>query len=208
MGILNIHAKELRRVQDRILRMNTLQENGPGIFDQGGYTFCNHAAFLTIRAVDADYLKFTDNYDAPIDSFYPKYDKNYQYKESSYWCVVLKKQVDAKIISELTTCQDIISYANIGYVVIVAWENPSAGAPHYATVRPCNNCKDIKDIKLCNVSTKENTGEFTMSDAFGVAKIKNCHFYVNKNQVFREDYNFSGTKSDSIVTLESKHGVE
>lgn len=71
-----------------------------------------------------------------------------------------------------------------------------------------DNCKDIKDIKLCNVSTKENTGEFTMSDAFGVAKIKNCHFYVNKNQVFREDYNFSGTKSDSIVTLESKHGVE
>ena len=206
--IINLHAEELLRVQNRILKMNTLKEKGPGIFDQGGYTFCNHAAFLTIRAVDSDYLKFTDNYDAPIDSKYSKYDKTYPYKESSYWCVVLKKQAEEKKISELTTCKDIIYYANLGYVVIVAWENPSSGAPHYATVRPGNDCKEIKDIKLCNVSTEELSGEQTMSIAFGDRKIKNCHFYVNKNQAFREDYDFSGSRSASIVTLESKHGVK
>ena len=206
--IINLHAEELLRVQNRILKMNTLKENGPGIFDKGGYTFCNHAAFLTIRAVDSDYLKFTDNYDAPIDSKYSKYDKTYPYKESSYWCVVLKKQADSKIISELTTCKDIIYYANLGYVVIVAWENPSSGAPHYATVRPGNDCKEIKDIKLCNVSTEVLSGEQTMSIAFGDRIIKNCHFYVNKNQAFREDYDFSGSRSASITSLESKHGVE
>ncbi len=206
--IINLHAEELLRVQNRILKMNTLKENGPGIFDQGGYTFCNHAVFLTIRAVDSDYLKFTDNYDAPIDSKYSKYDKTYPYKESSYWCVVLKKQADSKIISELTTCKDIIYYANLGYVVIVAWENPSSGAPHYATVRPGNVCKEIKDIKLCNVSTEERTRILPMSEAFGKDMIKNCHFYVNKKQVFREDYDFSGSRSASITSLESKHGVE
>lgn len=206
--IINLHAEELLRVQNRILKMNTLKENGPGIFDQGGYTFCNHAAFLTIRAVDSDYLKFTDNYDAPIDSNYSKYDKTYPYKESSYWCVVLKKQADSKIISELTTCQDIIYYANLGYVVIVAWENPSTDSPHYATVIPGNICRDIKDIKVCNVSTKNRTRILPMSEAFGEDKIKNCHFYVNKKQVFREDYDFSGSRSASITSLESKHGVE
>ncbi len=199
--IVNIHAQELMRVQERVVKIKCIQEGKRGIYDQKppttDQTYCNHAEFLTIKAVDGDYLKFTDNYNAPVDSSYPKYDVNYQYKQSSYWCVVLRKQANKGELKKLTTCQEILKYANQGYVVIVAWENTSGGPPHYATVQPQpeNNSSDIKRIKLCNVSSESRTNmDITIESAFGS---KQCEFFVNPNQKFREYY-------EQIIELEKR----
>lgn len=212
-GISNLHAVELLRVQERIVKMKTLQENGPGIFSVGGYTFCNHAVFLTIRAVDGNYLNFTDKYDAPIDRYYKNYDSTYPYKESSYWCVVLKKQAantKQTGIVELYDCKKIVSLANQGYVIIVAWENiyeGKTGAPHYATVQPNQiNCNKIENILLCNVGKTLKMG-VSIKTAFGGKKIKELHFFYDRNQDFREDYTIKGTKSGSIQELENRDGV-
>ncbi len=211
--IINLHAEELLRVQNRILKMYTLKEKGPGIFDKGGYTFCNHAVFLTIRAVDGNYLNFTDKYDAPIDRYYKNYDSTYPYKESSYWCVVLKKQAantKQTGIVELYDCKKIVSLANQGYVIIVAWENiyeGKTGAPHYATVQPNQiNCNRIENILLCNVGKTLKMG-VSIKTAFGGKKIKELHFFYDRNQDFREDYTIKGTKSGSIQELENRDGV-
>ena len=99
---------------------------------------------------------------------------------------------------ELTTCKDILYYANQGYVVIVAWENPSDGSPHYATVQPQpeNKSDDIKQLKLCNVSTELRTGmDITFDTAFGEKK---CRFYVNPKQQFCENYS-------KIIELERRN---
>lgn len=137
--------------------------------------------------MDSDYLKFTDNYDAPIDSNYSKYDKTYPYKESSYWCVVLKKQADSKIISELTTCQDIIYYANLGYVVIVAWENTNGLSPHYATVAPDTSSFNPSNGPLiANVGRENKILNVTASKAFGTRTP--LRYFYNSEQKFREDY--------------------
>lgn len=45
-----------------------------------------------------------------------------------------------------------------------------------------------------------------MLQAFG-SRINDCHFYMNENQVFREDYSFEGQKSASIQKLEKRDGV-
>lgn len=213
--IINLHAEELLRVQNRIVKMNTIQPKpvGKGIFEAGGLTFCNHAVFLTIRAVDKNYLDFTDQYDAPIDKNYKNYDKEYLYKESSYWCVVLKKQAanPESGITELFTCNDILKKANMGYVVIVAWENiynGSDGAPHYATVQP--NQKDvnrIENILLCNVGASVGMN-IPISQGFLNKPISELHFYYDMKQKngFREDYKCSGGLSASIEDLEIRDG--
>lgn len=199
--IENLHIKELKRVQERVVNIKCIQEGKRGIYNldpiYSDQTYCNHAVYLTIQAVDEDYLKFTDNYDAPIDSNYSKYDKTYPYKESSYWCVVLRNQAAKGEIKKLTTCQEILKYANRGFVVIVAWENTNGLSPHFATVQPQpeNNSNDLKKLKLCNVSVETRTGmDITMNTAFGD---KQCEFFVNPNQKFREKY-------DTIQELEKR----
>lgn len=211
LGLLNSHAEELRRVQNRIVKMKTLQPNGKGIFNQGGKTFCNHAVFLTIRAVDKDYLYFTDNYDAPIDSNYKGYDKNYPHKESSYWAVVLRQQAKKHDngITEIFACEEIKRVANQGYVVIVVFEETNGkNPPHYATVQPQpeNNSSKLEHIKLCNVGGIVGM-DITISRGFGKHPISELHFYYNKSQKFREDYSYSGGISDCIEVLEKRHGV-
>ena len=81
-----------------------------------------------------------------------------------------------------------MKYANRGFVVIVAWENTNGLSPHFATVQPQpeNNSNDLKKLKLCNVSVETRTGmDITMNTAFGD---KQCEFFVNPNQKFREKY--------------------
>ena len=88
-----------------------------------------------IAYIDNGELKFTDNYDAPIDFNYSKYDKTYPYKESSYWCVVLRNQAAKGEIKKLTTCQEILKYANRGFVVIVG----SLGKHQWFITSFCNS---------------------------------------------------------------------
>lgn len=216
IGLLNPHAKELRRVQERIINMNTIQPSpvGKGIFDVGGVTFCNHAVFLTIRALDTNYLDFTGRLngvggvDKPIDQA----PSSYRYKVSSYWCVVLHNQSvnNDSSITELFSVEEIKYYANRGYVVIAAWEGTGGpdDPPHYATVTPQYGNISLKkaDIKLCNVGGGVGI-DVPISLAFGERKIPNIHFYYNKNQLFREDYTVKGNCSRSIVELENAHGT-
>lgn len=223
MGILNIHAKELRRVQERIVKMKCLQVGERGIYNLDPpfpkQTYCNHAVFLTIRAVDGNYLYFTGKIDdskeftgvdKPIDTA----PSTYKYKVSSYWCVVLRNQANRPEsgITELKTCEEILFWSNRGYVVVVAWENTSGSkvddSPHYATVYPFNNTNEIAKINLCNVSTFDKTGIKTVEESFGNRK---CRFYVNKNQKFRDTnqfYTCQGNISESIKTLEDRYGVD
>ncbi|MBU3849109.1 MAG: hypothetical protein IAA16_00915 [Candidatus Treponema excrementipullorum] len=137
--IENLHIKELKRVQERVVNIKCIQEGKRGIYNldpiYSDQTYCNHAVYLTIQAVDEDYLKFTDNYDAPIDFNYSKYDKTYPYKESSYWCVVLRNQAAKGEIKKLTTCQEILKYANRGFVVIVG----SLGKHQWFITSFCNS---------------------------------------------------------------------
>lgn len=221
MGILNIHAKELRRVQERIVKMKCLQVGERGIYNLDPpfpeQTYCNHAVFLTIRAVDGNYLYFTGKIDdskeftgvdKPIDTA----PSTYKYKVSSYWCVVLRNQAaNPKTgIKELFTCEDILMKANRGYVVVVAWENTSEGrdgAPHYATVQPNqDSCDKIEEILLCNVGGDVGM-DISIDQGFKKDKISELHFYYNENQDFRESYDFTGRISPSITELEERDGV-
>ena len=149
---------------------------------------------------------------APIDSNYKNYDSEYPYKESSYWCVVLRNQAaNPKTgIKELFTCEDILMKANRGYVVVVAWENTSEGrdgAPHYATVQPNqDSCDKIEEILLCNVGGDVGM-DINIADGFSRKLTSELHFYYNENQDFRESYDFKGEISPSITELEERDGV-
>ena len=216
------HAAALVRVQERIIKMKTIQENGPGLYQQKSETFCNHAVYLTIQALDKNYLNFlyymkdkSQYLDEPTyrDSDERWSPLGYEYKSSNFWCDVLaqKAKDNECSITELTAPSEVQEKANNGYVVIVCWKNnvklkDRKGnediSPHYATVWPSGkNITKLEDIYVANVSVKRRTKVIDISTAFTNGNLSKLHFYYNSEQQFIEDYSY-------IETLEKRDGVE
>ncbi|MBQ8680599.1 MAG: hypothetical protein IJ530_12695 [Treponema sp.] len=220
--VVENHAAALVRVQERIIKMKTIQENGPGLYQQKSETFCNHAVYLTIQALDKNYLNFlyymkdkSQYLDEPTyrDSDERWSPLGYEYKSSNFWCDVLaqKAKDNECSITELTAPSEVQEKANNGYVVIVCWKNnvklkDRKGnediSPHYATVWPSGkNITKLEDIYVANVSVKRRTKVIDISTAFTNGNLSKLHFYYNSEQQFIEDYSY-------IETLEKRDGVE
>lgn len=211
--IRNIHegfAFDLIRVQDMVMNMWILKTGNLGIWPKSygknqetneyklpsdTQTYCNHAVWLTIKAVDANYMKFTGK----SKNVFPdhKNPDNYVYKASNYWCDVLEKQAqDGKNTGVLeVTVEQAQAYANLGYVVIGAWKNKKGkneanNSPHYVTVRPHVGGEATNDIHVAHVGTEN--GVLTYQSAFrgngniaGKKKYEEVRWYCNVKQVFQ-----------------------
>jgi hypothetical protein len=193
-GLLSRNAENLKMVQDVVLNLKCLKKSAKGIYpevyeklDSTGQTYCNHGAYLTIKAVDANYKNFI-NYPSVYVYDDPPYSRSaaYNYKPSSYWCDFLKEQAERGVIKELYNQDDALHYANLGYVVIIAWKNPNKrnearNAPHFATVRPGIAKNDNGYITIANVG-EDNDVMFLSKGFPGINEIK---FYYNPGQSFR-----------------------
>jgi hypothetical protein len=207
-GLLrNPRIDELLAIQDRVVKLACLEKGvGKGIFKKGekDNTYCNHAVYLTIKAVDKNFENFlgvsdlyTVNYTPPDDlrnlaeKFKAKLlqGRPYPYKVSNLWCDILNEQATRGILAEFTgrTVEEIETKAqekaNEGYVVIGAWKNKNGpnGPPHFATVRPETDPKG--PMILANVGA---TNGFKMiSDSFGSDIRNDIHWYYNPNQDFQ-----------------------
>ncbi|MDR2943215.1 MAG: hypothetical protein LBV17_11550 [Treponema sp.] len=207
--------RDLIMVQDKVMALNCLKPNtGKGIYNTGGATFCNHAVYLTVQAVDANYKEFigkTNSYygdrvlyngDTPPDDF-KKLDTNFQaelgqynYRISNLWCDILKKQAENGILVKLNKENEkhevgekkAQEYANMGYVVVAAWKNEKPGkdnAPHFATVRPGYKYNPEKGPILANVGG--TNGIRDVNKGFVDVPRENINWYYNPNQNFRDN---------------------
>lgn len=199
-------ALDLIEVQDKVMSLNCLQPGtGSGIYNMGGYTFCNHAVFLTIIAVDKKFNNFTnrDNKVFPeADNLEKRINKNiesnreskhfYYYKVSNYWYDILEEssKIEKTGIKEINI-NEAQKLANQGYVVVVCYKNTAFryGAPHYATIRPnfninLSNCT-IANVKVANVGSF--VGVSSIQEAFSTNPIK---FYYNTMQIFQKNMSY------------------
>ena len=147
--IINLHAEELMRVQKRVMALKCLIMGARGIYDQDpnpSQTYCNHAAYLTIKALDKDYTQFTKGADCPPwdPNTFPEnphksdYEGSNSLKTSNLWCDVLEYQAnDESCPIKEVTAEEAQKLANMGYVVVVCWKNTKpTKSPHFATVAP------------------------------------------------------------------------
>lgn len=185
-------ALDLIEVQDKVMDLQCMQpDTGRGIYNNAplGSTFCNHAVFITVMAVDGNYKNFT-NRTAKDDAGFPEYNnltqrknKNielkrhctkdkcdfYYHKISNYWCDILAEasRNESTGIKEVNL-EQAQKLANQGFVVIVCHKNLAFryGAPHFATIRPYYNittyATDI--VKVANVG--KSVGVSSVADAF------------------------------------------
>jgi hypothetical protein len=202
-------AGTLKRVQDRVLALECLiKGTGKGIYGQGNSTetYCNHAAFLTVEAVDGNFWQFIGkttglyrgveppwNQHYVDDNMFRRELGNYKRRSSKLWCDILERQAensDATGICRIEP-EEAQEKANLGYVVVAAWENADNPykSPHYATVRPTADAYvPIKGPLLANVG--EHNGIYyaknrtALGDKFG----EEAKWYYNRNQKFRESY--------------------
>lgn len=227
MGILNIHAKELRRVQGRIVNLKCLIMGGVGPRNNNKsarQTWCNYAVYFTIRALDENFENFTGREGIPDkieDLKNNKVKDEYKSsgrKASNIWCDVLEYQAEQKIIKKIDNPQYAQDFANKGFIVIVAWKNtslsnPQEASPHFATVAPGYDYDEAYGCMLANVGAENGflreTG--TNNSVFG-SRTPRKYFY-NPNQKFRENYDI-GQKTiseknyyPSIEAMENMWGI-
>lgn len=191
---------------------------GQGIYNKApkGSTFCNHAVFVTVMAVDGNYKNFT-NRTAEDGKGFPEYNnltqrknKNieikrhctkdncdfYYYRVSNYWCDILAeasrnestgiKEVNLELAQKL---------ANQGYVVIACYKNEKfmydkgIVSPHFATIRPNYNTKTYTTdiVEVANVG--KSVGVFNIEKAFA----SSVRYFYNSKQIFRIYKNFLNT---------------
>jgi hypothetical protein len=214
MGFGPAHAETLRRVQDRVLALECLRKGAGGMYKPNNplmttsfVTFCNHATFLTIAAVDGNYQQFigrgaTKLYgeNAPpwsqynvTDNIFRRARGNYRIKETNVWCDILEEQ--ARNSDETGICgigpEEAQARANDGYVVVAAWKNLKEelvdNAPHYATVRPGAAYDSEKGPLLANVGAFNGIYRAGDREAFWT-HFRAIKWYYNRNQKFRENY--------------------
>ena len=223
LGSLTLNAKKLLRVQKRVVSLNILKpnsENSGGIWEDQSGTFCNHAVFLTIRALDKNYKNFLggqgkipDNISYLKDDTYIEQYKN-NLRPSNIWCDVLEyqsKKTETTGIREISEDKAGI-LANLGYVVIACWKNtgnPDDGAdshPHFATVAPLELLPDDLtkgEIHVANVGGK--CGFYSVTKAFGLkAEIR---YYYNSKQEFMVGLNTGDGYARSIEELREARGT-
>jgi hypothetical protein len=164
-------AEALRLVQDMVIKLPCIQENKTGIFGIQSATFCNHAVFLTVQALDRNYCNIVANHisrkDTPPDDVrhlgsVPEggidgrnSDGGYFYKTANIWYdILVNKSINHKASGVLeVTGPDAQALADMGYTVIGAYKNPNspltenaAGtAPHYVTVAPAKTTVEYDD---------------------------------------------------------------
>lgn len=205
-------ALDLIEVQDRVMSLSCLQPGtGAGIYNMGGYTFCNHAVYLTIIGVDKNFTNFTNrtkrtkttiekkvfpefnNLQYKINSTLEMKHENtyfYYYKVSNYWADILEEasRTEETGIKEINI-EQAQKLANQGYVVIVCYKNLAFryGAPHYATVRPNFNITEytVSNVQVANVGS--TVGVKSIQEAFSGLEIK---FFYNTMQIFQKDMSY------------------
>ena len=171
-----------------------------GIYDQDAspsQTYCNHAAYLTIKALDKDYTQFTKGADCPPwdPNTFPEnphksdYEGSNSLKTSNLWCDVLEYQAnDESCPIKEVTAEEAQKLANMGYVVVVCWKNTKpTKSPHFATVAPDTRAYNPKQGPyIANVGVVNDYMNVTSSDSFG--KRTPLRYFYNTKQNFREDY--------------------
>ena len=211
MGILNIHAKELFEIQKLVVHLNNLRPNNNdkgGVWVNQSGTFCNHAVYLTIRALDADYTKFTGGQSKIPDSITDLLDdthkKDYQdgLWPSNVWCDILEYQSNPKngtTIKEVNK-EQAKKLANMGYVVIAAWKNtdqPYKGVchPHFVTLAPYSFLPEIKGIPVAHIG--ETCRFCDLFTAFYNVPEEQIRYFYNEKQnfIFRKDFSDGYCKS-------------
>ena len=220
--IINIHSRDLLKVQKRILQLKCLLRGGVGYRGNNTdseQTWCNVAVYLTIRALDENYIEFLidaseypwwqDRYLqlSPWKDFYNEYKNGY--RPSNFWCDVLYYKSNDKKSSIVEV--DYIKaqkLANQGKVVIAAWKNPQKtkdASPHFATVSPNNFSNDLKMVKVANVGY--SNGEKFLNEAFNEGRYKKVKFYYNSKQTHKCDLDTGkGTWFPSINELKEQYG--
>lgn len=222
MGILNIHAKELFEIQKLVVHLNNLRPhstNKPegGLRGEQSGTFCNHAIFATIRALDKNYTNFTGGKKGIPDSKNDMMDNRYkeQYDNglwiSNVWCDILEYQADPKRSKEtgieLISEEKARQLANLGFVVVAAWKNTTDPArdgkchPHYATVAPSRFTKREGTI-VANVGRW--CGFLDISTAFHDNNDK-VKYYYNTKQEFSCDKDAKTDYYPSLNTMEENY---
>jgi hypothetical protein len=215
-GLLSRNAEILRQVQDRVVELKCLQPyTGSGIDGTTplNSTFCNHATFLTIQAVDKNYKQFIGNPSLFLVDRPPWWDliylaegpfkerhRAYRYRTSNLWCDILNEQAahsEATGICKIEP-EDAQAKANQGYVVIAAWKNTSGlnEPPHYATVRPGSQYDSENGPMIANVGGT-NYKEVRAQKGFWVDDLSEIKYYYNRNQDFT-------IFLDKIVFLENR----
>ncbi|MCL2068154.1 MAG: hypothetical protein FWG99_11915 [Treponema sp.] len=195
----------LINVQNEVIALPCLKpRTGLGIYKQGGVTFCNHAVYITVKAVDNNYKHFTGFGTLYNDDVVPwtpdglKDDdfKNsllpspYNIKNTNIWCDILAKQAESGVLIQLDDEEQAHEYANMGYVVIGAWKNLGGGdnnPPHYATVRPGYELHPDNGLMLANVG--ENNGIRYVTVGFERIPRDKINWYYNPNQDFQYNSN-------------------
>jgi hypothetical protein len=196
-GLITVpRIRNLLKVQNEVVALPCLvKDTGRGIYGIGnaGDSYCNHAAFITILAVDENCSHFTNRPGAVFPEHYTRgqwirrenIPAGYQYKKSNYWCDILTEQKEHGLITPLANEDEAKMYADMGYVVIGAWktsDDNKNGSPHYATVRP--GYKNHEDgITLANVG--ETNGIKRVVQGFGAEKRNDIKWYYNPDQDFR-----------------------
>ena len=193
------YAAELKLVQDMIMNLWILKQGNIGMYPESysedsapdGATYCNQAVFLTIRAVDKSFTKFTGRSDNGFPEAPADYASSYSNRSSNHWCHVLHNQAaDSQKtgIKEITGAQA-QAYANLGYVVIVAWENEAeGGSPHVVTVRPSDvKYTDNDSILVAHVGGGKNEVR-SLKGAFQ-RHSNDVKFYCNIQQIFIHNTN-------------------
>ena len=206
-------ALDLIEVQDKVIALDCLQpKSGRGIYSNAplGSTFCNHAVFLTIMAVDKKYKNLTNRTEdygsgfPECDNLWQKLNSNieqkheskyfYYQKPSNYWCDILEEasKNEKTGIKEINLKQA-QKLANQGYVVIVCYKNTNFRhgnnpiSPHFATVRPNANITTYEpgEVQVANV------GGFVRVSSIQVAfEGKPIKLYYNTKQLCQKDLTY------------------
>jgi hypothetical protein len=203
------YVQDLIKVQNEVMVLECLQQGAHGMYanekHDADQTYCNHAVYLTIKAVDKKYKEFIGNPnlyngdDPPWDYDLLKEDfkrglKIYTYK-SNIWCDILERQAQD---STKTGIHKILGdeaqmIANQGYVVIGAKKNEN-GHPHYVTVRPNKEYGGSNGPIVAHVGSQPNE-ERTAKKAFG--NLDSVYWYYNRNQEFTNSFEFVFGKSST-----------
>jgi hypothetical protein len=196
-GLLgNSRVDELKQIQDMVVKLRSLTKGeGRGIYQEGSRedTYCNHAAFITIWAVDGNMTNFTDRKQGVFPEIPAKKKETYPYKISNHWCDVLETQAKEGKIVEFTgevTAKEAAAQAkaNKGYVVIAAWKNMKGkndrnNSPHFATVRPGFEADPEKGPMLANVGATNDV--MRRFDGFPGKPLDEIRWYYNPAQKFQ-----------------------
>jgi hypothetical protein len=202
--LLNREVEILLDIQNRVVALECLKKGKKGMFGVGGEkaTYCNHAVYLTIQALDGNYKQFIGypglylRDDQPPSELkylkegdFKERHKDYKHKSTNIWFEILEEQANN---FESGICrispEEAQEKANLGYVVMAAWKNLGYGnenPPHYATVRPGFQYNSAIGPMVANVG-KENNEEISTSKGFGESAYENkeIKFYYNRNQIF------------------------